>query len=187
MKAARENFRAGMPELAANNLVFLDEFGANLGMVPRHGRARAGRRVHINKPASRGRNITFAGAMTVAGLLVLEALPGTANKVRFLAWVRDILCPRLREGHVVVMDNLSAHHADEVRQAIEGRGAQILFLPPYSPDLNPIEECWSKVKNYLRKQMARTEPALLAAVARAMDQVTANDASGWFLHAGYDA
>lgn len=167
------------------NLVFLDEFGANLGLVPRYGRSRSGRRLHINKPRERGRNITFAGAMTLEGVLGLVALPGSATIVHFAQWVKDVLAPALKPGQIVIMDNLRAHHAEEVRELIEATGATIMFLPPYSPDFNPIELCWSKVKNILRKMCARSEAALLAAVEIARNTVTAENISGWFAHAGY--
>jgi len=183
----RNAFLLARRALASKDLVFLDEFGANLSFVPRYGRARAGKRVRIRKPASRGRNNTFVGALTLDGLLTVTHLEGSANVVRFLQWVRDVLVPLLRPGQIVVMDNLFAHKTDDVRAAIEGAGAQVLFLPPYSPDFNPIEECWSKIKNYLRKTKARTQEALAAAVQEASALVTAMDAVGWFRHAGYEA
>lgn len=185
MKALREGFAANMGQLDPENLVFLDEFGANLAMVPRYGWAPAGERVHINKPSKRGRNVTFAGALSLGGILGLVALPGSATVVNFVEWVRSSLVPSLRPRHVVVMDNLTAHHNAAVASLIEGAGARILFLPPYSPDLNPIEECWSKIKTFLRKARARSEDALVTAVDMASEMVTSADARGWFRHAGY--
>lgn len=185
MKALRDDFAANMGGLDPEDLVFLDEFGANLAMVPRYGWAPAGERVHINKPSKRGRNVTFAGALSLGGILALVALPGSATVVNFVEWVECSLVPSLRAGHVVVMDNLTAHHNEAVASLIEGAGARILFLPPYSPDLNPIEECWSKIKTYLRKARARSEEALATAVEMASELVTSADARGWFGHAGY--
>lgn len=173
--------------LDSENLVFLDEFGANLAMVPRYGRAKSGERVHINKPTKRGPNVTFAGAMTLEGVITLVALAGSCTKERFLAWTAEVLVPLLREGQTVVMDNLQAHHNPAVRELIEAAGATILFIPPYSPDMNPIEECWSKIKTFMRVASARTHDALLLAAAMAADMVTPADALGWTLHAGYTA
>ena len=174
-----------MADLDPKDLVFLDEFGANLAMLPRYGWAPSGDRVHINKPSKRGRNITFAGALSLGGVLGLEALPGSATVVNFVEWTRTSLVPCLRSGHVVVMDNLTAHHNEAVARLIEAAGARILFLPPYSPDMNPIEECWSKIKTFLRKARARSEDGLAFAVAMASEMVDAADAHGWFNHAGY--
>ena len=185
MKALRDDFTAKMGELDPNDLVFLDEFGANLAMVPRYGWAPSGERVHINKPSKRGRNITFAGALSLGGVLGLVALPGSATVANFVEWVRCSLVPGLRAGQVVIMDNLTAHHNEAVASLIEGAGARILFLPPYSPDLTPIEECWSKIKTFLRKARARSEDALVTAVDMGSEMVTSVDAGGWFGHAGY--
>lgn len=168
-------------------LVFLDEFGANLAMVPRYGRAPSGARVHINKPTKRGPNVTFVGAMTLQGIVTLDALAGSCTKERFLEWVVDIFAPTLRVGQIVVMDNLKAHHNPAVRELIEAAGATILFIPPYSPDMNAIEECWSKIKTFMRKASARTHDSLLLAAAWGADMVTPADAQGWTLHAGYAA
>lgn len=165
----------------------MDEFGANLAFVPRYGRALSGERVHINKPSKRGKNVTFVGALTLAGLVAIDALPGSATIVNFVEWVRDTLLGVLRAGHIVVMDNLRAHKVEVVRELIESVGAKVLFLPPYSPDMNPIEECWSKMKSFLRKAQARSHDALLVAVDMATEMVTPSDSRGWFTHAGYAA
>lgn len=171
--------------MRSRDLVFLDEFGANLAFVPRYGRAPAGQRVHVNKPTYRGKNVTFVGAMTLDGLLTLDALPGSATCEHFEAWVRDTLIGVLRQGQIVIMDNLRAHKTEAIRALVASVGAQVLFLPPYSPDLNPIEECWSKVKSFLRKARARCHEALLLAVDMAAELVTPSDSRGWFTHAGY--
>jgi transposase len=185
VKEHRSAFGLAAKALDARNLVFLDEFGSNLAMVPRYARAPAGVRVHINKPSKRGKNVTFVGALTLDGLLTLDALPGSATIINFVAWVRDVLVPLLRAGQVVIMDNLNAHRSDIVRELIEAAGASVLLLPPYSPDLNPIEESWSKVKSFLRAARARSHEALLLAAEMAAAMVTPSDARGWFSHAGY--
>ena len=181
----RSAFVLAARALDPRNLVFLDEFGANLAFVPRYGRALSGERVHINKPSKRGKNVTFVGALTLDGLLALDSLPGAATIENFVGWVGDSLIPVLRAGQIVVMDNLRAHKVEAVRELIESVGAQVLFLPPYSPDMNPIEECWSKVKSFLRKARARCHEALLLAVDMAAEMVTPSDSRGWFTHAGY--
>lgn len=187
MREIRNAFLVAKHRLAGVDLVFIDEFGANLAMTPRYGRAKAGRRVRTTRPIHRGRNITFAGALTKRGLCALQALPGSATTVNFTAWVRDHLCPLLQAGQVVLMDNLRSHKGDLVKSLIEAKGAVLMFIPPYCPDLNPIEECWSKVKNAVRKAGARTEESLLEAVSGAANLVTPHDALGWFGHAGYEA
>jgi transposase len=185
VKELRGAFALAAAALRTKTLVFLDEFGANLGMVPSYGRAPRGKRVHIDKPCYRSKNVTFAGAMTQDGVLTIDALPGPANIVNFVLWVRDCLAPFLRPGHVVIMDNLRAHRNEEAVAAITATGASVLFMPPYSPDLNPIEACWSKIKAFLRKARARTQSALLLAVDIATAMVSAADAHGWLTHAGY--
>ena len=112
---------------------------------------------------------------------------GATTKDIFKAYVENILLPTLRPGDIVVLDNLSSHKNQEIRDLIESVGAELRFLPPYSPDLNPIEKMWSKVKAILRKLKARTEQALIAAIAKALEQVTASDAKGWFKSCGYGA
>jgi len=187
VREIRNAFLLARHLLAGVDLVFIDEFGANLAMTPRYGRAKAGRRVRTTRPIHRGRNVTFAGALTKRGLCALQALPGSATTENFTAWVRDHLCPFLHAGQVVLMDNLRSHKGDGVRALIEARGAFLMFVPPYCPDLNPIEECWSKVKNVVRKAAARSEEALLEAVHFAAGLVTPHDALGWIAHAGYEA
>lgn len=181
----RREFLSAIPLLRRKRLVFLDEFGANIGMVPTHGRAPRGQRVHIDKPSYRSPNVTFAGAMTLDAVLTVDPLPGNANIANFVGWVTQYLVPHLDADDVVVMDNLRAHRNEEAVAAITASGAGVLFLPPYSPDLNPIEACWSKIKSFVRKAGARTHEALVLAVDIAVDLVTATDARGWFSHAGY--
>jgi len=185
LEQAGDPGHVSLPSSPSLPLLFLDEFGCNRGMVPRHGRARSGRRVHINKPKNRGANLTIAGVMGLGGLLAVGALEGSANVERFLWFVTTVLVPLLRPGHVVVMDNLRAHHNVAVVAAIEATGARTLFLPAYSPEFNPIEECWSKLKNLLRKAQARTDDAVYAALDEALNLVSDADIVGWVRHAGY--
>jgi transposase len=119
------------------------------------------------------------------GSTACMAVEGATDTEVFRAYVRQVLCPTLHSGEVVIMDNLSPHKSDPTLRLIEQKGAQVLFLPAYSPDLNPIEPMWSKVKTFLRKAQARTQPALIQAIGAALASVTAQDAINWFAHCGY--
>jgi transposase len=165
--------------------VFLDETGAHLGLTRLYARSRRGQRAHGKIKRNRGGTLTTIAAVTLAGVQAAFALPGGTDGPAFLVFVRRVLVPSLRPGQTVVLDNLGAHKVEGVRQAIEGAGCSLLYLPPYSPELNPIEECWSKVKAYLQKVGARTTEALERAIADGLALVTPKDLKGWFAHAGY--
>ena len=136
-------------------------------------------------PRNWGSNVTLLASMTREGMGACVAVEGPTTKVVFEAYVREALVPSLRQGQVVVMDNLSSHKGRKVRELIEGRGCELVYLPPYSPDLNPIERAFAKLKASLRRAQARTFEALIGAMGRALDAITARDASGFFLHCGY--
>jgi len=125
------------------------------------------------------------GALRLDGSTACMAIEGAADTEAFQAYVRCVLCPRLRAGDIVIMDNLSPHKSDPTLALIQEAGAEVLFLPAYSPDLNPIEKMWSKIKNYLRSAEARTEAALMAAIGAALQTVTPRDAVNWFACCGY--
>lgn len=174
------------PALDAARLVFVDEAGVNRKMARRYARAHRSQRAVGHAPAGWGKNTTLTGAMTERGLLVLDRrVGGGTTKARFLAFVVDVLCPALTPGQTVVMDNLWAHKTPEVRSAIEAAGCSVLFVPPYSPDFNPIEKLWSKLKGTLRRMAARTQEALDLAITEAAGAVTATDAANWIRGAGY--
>jgi transposase len=183
--AARSAWRADVAALRPEDLVFLDETGSNLGHTPTHAWAPRGQRAHATAPVNRGENKTVIAALTLAGIGPLLRFDGAMTTDRFVGYVRHRLAPTLRTGHVVIADNLSAHHDPAVRAAIEERGARFLPLPAYSPDFNPIEEAFSKVKQALRRAKARTDDELRAATWRAFATITAADAAGWFTHCGY--
>ena len=128
---------------------------------------------------------TIIGALTTAGLAALMTIEGGTSGPVFSAYAKDVLAPTLRPGNVLVLDNLAAHRVADVRQAVEAAGARLMFLPPYSPELNPIEESWSKVKEDLRKQEPRTTEQIDTSLVEAAKRVTASDAVGWIQHAGY--
>ena len=167
--------------------MFLDETGSHLGYTPRYARAPRGQRAYAAAPRNPGENKTVVGALTLDGVCALMRFDGGMTSARFEGYVRHILAPTLRPGQVVIADNLRAHHTAGARAAIEERGARLLFLPPYSPDFNPIEHTFSKVKQSLRRARARTDDALRTATWEAFGTVTSNDAAGWFAHCGYQA
>ena len=166
-------------------LVFLDESGVTTEMTRRYGRALRGERVQEATPAGHWSTLTLLGALTSQGLLASMTVESPTDGDVFLAYLDAVLCPCLRPGQIVIADNLSAHKVDGVRQRIEAAGATLLYLPPYSPDFNPIEKAWSKIKQRLRKAKARTLDLLQEAVAEALQSVSSQDASGWFHHCGY--
>lgn len=163
----------------------MDESGVNLALNRLFGRAPAGERVVDAVPQNYGENVTMLGALSLSGVEVLMTVNGATDGDIFSAFVREVLSPTLRAGDVVIWDNLGAHRSQLVRAAVEERGAAVIFLPPYSPDFNPIERCWSKIKTYLRAAKARTREALEAAIKRALSTVTGSDARAWFKHCGY--
>jgi transposase len=165
--------------------VFLDESGATTQMTRSWGRAPRGQRVREATPQSHWQTLTIFAALTTCGLQAPMTIPEPTDGDIFLAYVEQALCPRLRPGQVVILDNLSAHKVAGVRELIEATGARLLYLPPYSPDLNPIEQAWSKVKQILRSLKARTAEALESAVAEALNAITAENAIAWFAHCGY--
>jgi transposase len=165
--------------------VFLDETGSHLGYTPTYAWAPRGRRAHATAPANRGENKTVLAALTLDGVGPILRFDGAMTTDRFVGYVRHRLAPTLRPGQVVVADNLRAHHAEAARAAIEAAGARFLPLPPYSPDFNPIEEAFSKVKQALRRARARTDEDLRTATWAAFATITAHDAAGWFRHCGY--
>jgi transposase len=163
----------------------VDESGVNRAMTRLYGRAPAGERVLGHVPQNYGQNVTVLGALGVQGLHAVMTVDGATDTEVFRAYVKHVLGPTLTPGDMVVMDNLRAHKAVGIQQALARRGARLLYLPPYSPDLSPIEPCWSKVKTVLRTAKARTREALDMAITAALATITDADAQGWFRHCGY--
>jgi transposase len=170
----------------ARRLVFVDESGFNTSMTRLRARAPKGKRAYGRVPRNRGKNTTLIAAITLqGGMGESMTIEGATDAEAFEAYVEHFLAPSLSEGQVVVLDKLGAHRTDRVRELIEGRGAYLVFLPSYSPDLDPIEEAFSKIKQLVRKAGARMREALVEAIGRALASVTPEDAAGWFAHAGY--
>lgn len=171
----------------ARELVFVDECGTHTSLAPVYGYSRRGERVHLEVPRNRGKNTTLLASMSVEGMGECLTVEGATTKVLFEAYVERVLAPSLRAGQVVVMDNLSAHKGERVRESIEARDCKLLYLPAYSPDLNPIEEAFAKVKSLLRRAAARSREALVETIEAALDAISAQDAHGFFGHCGYSS
>ena len=173
----------------ARRLVFVDESGFNTSMSRLRARAPRGQRAYGKVPRNRGKNTTLIAAITLEGAMgEAMTIEGAADAEVFKTYVEHFLAPSLEKGKVVVLDGLGAHRTDKVRELIESTGADLVFLPPYSPDLNPasLEEAFSKIKQLVRKVGARTRGPLVEAIARALVAVRPEDAVGWFVHAGYE-
>jgi transposase len=167
-------------------LVFVDEMGVHTSLAPLYGYSRKGERVRLEVPRNRGKNTTLLASMTIlGGMGETMAVEGSTDKGVFEAYIERALAPTLEAGQLVIMDNLPAHKPDRVRELIEERGCELIYLPAYSPDLNPIEEAFSKIKAMLRRVRARTKEALVDALGEALSAVSAQDARGYFDHAGY--
>jgi transposase len=183
--AARREWRGAQPEFDPARLVFVDETGASTKMARRYGRAPRGARCIAAVPHGHWKTTTFVGGLRLSGMTAPMLLDGAMDGPAFLAWVEQVLAPTLQPGDIVVMDNLPAHKPAAVRAAIESRGAELRYLPPYSPDLNPIEMAYSKLKALLKKAAARTVETLWQAIADAIQQITHPDCIGFFKAAGY--
>jgi transposase len=166
-------------------LQFVDEAGVNLALMRLYGRAPAGTRAGGSVPCNYGPHITLLGALGTGGLDALMTIESATDGAVFRAFVEQVVCPTLQAGDIVVMDNLRAHKVTGIADAITRCGARLLSLPSYSPDLSPIEPCWSKLKSRLRRVGARTREALEEAITHAMEGITAADALAWFAHCGY--
>jgi transposase len=167
-------------------LIFVDECGVHTSLAPIYGYAPRGERLYLQVPRTRGKNTTVLSSMSVEGMGPSLAVEGVTTARAFQTYyIEKVLVPSLRPGRIVVMDNLGAHRPKRIRELIEQRGCELLYLPAYSPDYNPIEEAFAKIKNLLRKAAARTKEALVEAIGAALSAVTAADVRGFFEHAGY--
>jgi transposase len=166
-------------------LVFVDEMGTNVSLSPLYAWSRRGRRAFGSAPKNWGKNVTLLASITREGLGPCLAVEGSTTREVFEAYLEGVLAPTLEPGQIVVMDNLSAHKGGKVKEIIEGRGCELIYLPPYSPDLNPIEQAFSKVKGLMRKAEARTRESLIEAMGLALSAVSTRDVRGFFGHCGY--
>jgi len=166
--------------------VFIDETWAKTNMARTHGRCRKGERLRMGFPHGHWKTTTFVGALTMRGMIAPLVLPGAINRDAFEAYVEKVLVPELRPGDIVVMDNLSSHKGPRARALIEAAGARLLFLPPYSPDFNPIENAFAKLKALLRKAAERTVDGLWAAIGRIADAFSPTECANYFSACRYD-
>jgi len=171
--------------MSVSNLVFLDESSINIGMTRLYGRAFGEERVIDYVPDVRFDRLSILSSMRLNGTLVPLTYKGTLDGTLFLTYIKQCLAPTLNEGDIVIMDNASPHKVKGVVEAIEEKGAYVLWLPTYSPDLNPVEQLWSKVKAHLRKAKARTLDALYVALKDALDSISLSDIKAWFSLANY--
>ena len=187
MKRLRHKFRKQMREASPplEHLKFIDECGAHLGMTRLFGRAAPGERVVEATAGYSGTHYTIVATLGLQGITAPWLFEGAMNRTAFETYVGHVLAPTLRPGDLVLIDNLSAHKGDPIGKLIEACGAQVYFLPPYSPDLNPIELCWAKAKTVLRSAKARTFDALVDALCEALGAINPADARAWFAHCGY--
>ncbi len=166
-------------------LLFVDECGTHTSLAPIYGYAVKGKRLYLSVPRNRGKNTTLLSSMTIEGMGPSLTVEGATTARVFETYVERVLGPSLQPGQIVIMDNLSAHKPARVRQLIEERCCELVYLPAYSPDYNPIEEAFAKIKNLLRKAAARSKEALVEAIGAALSAITAEDIRGYFQHAGY--
>lgn len=171
--------------IAPTRLVFLDESGINIDMTRRYGRSKGKQRVVDSTPLNTPKTTTLLSSIRLDGSTIPMVFQGALNKERFLEYLQDYLVPNLRQGDIVVMDNLGSHKVSGVAELIQSAGASLMYLPPYSPDFNPIEKMWAKLKARFRKLKLRSGDLLCAAVPDAFALVTSSDALGWFRVSGY--
>ena len=178
-------WREAAAQLDPEQFVFVDESGTNISLTRLYGWAPHDQRATGSVPRNHGKNTTLVAALAPDGLHVPWLIEGAMDTATFAWYITEQLAPTLRPGQIVVLDNLSVHKAARIRQALEARGCQLLFLPPYSPDFTPIEQAFSKIKALLRGLGARTKEALWEAMRVAVEAITPDDAIAWFAHAGY--
>ena len=183
--AARQDWRRAIADRDPSRFVFLDESSPNVCLTPTYARAPRGQRAHGQAPRNYGRNTTLVAALTPTGLQAPMTLLGALDSDAFAAYVREFLLPTLTPGTFVILDNLSVHQRADIRARFDTAGCQLIFLPPYSPDFNPIELIFSKRKTRLRRLAARTQEALDDAIADALTSISAQDATNCLRHCGY--
>jgi len=176
----RIEFLEKIRSISPERLIYLDESGVTTQMTRLYARSRDGARIHEAAPGGHWKILTILGAISTRGMIATMTIEAATDREIFLAYLDHCLCPELRPGDVVVMDNLSSHKVKGVRQKIEATGAELLYLPPYSPDLNPIEKAWAKLKILLRSAKARSKEALDQAISENLPKISPNNAQAWF-------
>lgn len=174
-----------MKKFSIQSLVFIDESGVQNNMTRFYGRMIGGERLRESAPAGNWETTTMMASIRYNGQTTAMTIEGATDTLSFDAYISNFLCPTIGTGDIVIMDNLSSHKAVGIRKAIEATGAALLYLPPYSPDYNPIEMMWAKIKSSLRKTKARSAKALDKAISQAFKSISDSDARGWFSYCGY--
>lgn len=185
MQQQRLEFWSLIQGVLAKNLIFIDESGVNLGLTRLFARSPLGQRARGARPQKRGKNVSLIGALGFNGLITQVSLLGSTDSLTFEAFIAQRLVPKLWSGACVLMDNCSIHKPEAIEALITQAGAKLIYLPPYSPDFSPIENCWSKLKSVLRSIGARNYPDLVKAIECAFDKVSLDDIRGWFTHCCY--
>ena len=185
IKLQREKWKETIKTLDVSKLVFVDESGVNINLTRRYGRAIGKERVHDYAPLNTPKSTTMLSSIRMDGTMIHKEFSGAVNREHFLDYVTNSLTPSLHSGDIVIMDNLCTHKVDGVQQAIQSVGAQVFYLPPYSPDFNPIEMLWSKIKSILRKWKARTLSQLHSSIPKAYSLISLSDIFAWFRETGY--
>jgi hypothetical protein len=185
VEADRQRFRRRVARLDRRRFVFTDETGCHLAMTRAYGRAARGERVGQSVPRNHGRGVTLIGSLGLRGLLAPLSLEGAVDTLVFDSYISRVLCSQLRPKDIVLLDNLPVHQASQIEHAVTEVKAEVLWLPAYSPDLSPIENCWSKIKTLVRGRQPRTPKQLDIALRDALKAVTLDDIDGWFRHCGY--
>ncbi len=185
MQAARRAWSEAQPVMDIDKLVFIDETWASTNMVRSHGRAPRGQRCVASAPLGNWQTTTFVGGLRQDRLTAPMVADGPMDGEMFLTWVRQFLCPTLQSGDIVILDNLSSHKVDGVQQAIAPAGATVLYLPPYSPDLNPIEKLFSKLKSLLRKAAKRSVDDLWMEIGQLLNTISSSECANYFASSGY--
>lgn len=185
MQQERFEFWQLVRGILAKDLIFIDESGVNLALTRLYARSPKGQRARGTRPQKRGRNVSLIGALGFGGVIAQVSLLGATDGLTFEAFIAQRLVPNLWPGACVLMDNYSIHKGEEIEQWITQAGARLIYLPPYSPDFSPIENCWSKIKSVLRSIGARTYPDLAEAIEKAFEAVSLDDIRAWFTHCCY--
>lgn len=183
----REAWQETQAQLGISQLVFLDESGVNTNMSRRYARSHKGSRAHDAIPLNKPVSTTMLSSIRADGSTVPMVFSGALNRERFKKYLRDYLIPTLKPGDIVIADNLRCHKGDGIAELVASAGAVMVYLPPYSPDFNPIEQMWSKIKAFLRAVKARTVDALLDAIPKAFETISPHDVLAWFRCAGYSS
>lgn len=174
-----------MPKINPNKIIVIDEAGANLGMTSSYARSMGGERAYGPKPCNKGKNISIIGAINRIGIVAMMYLEHAVNADSFISFVEKLLLDKVKRGYYVILDNVRFHKDKKVRELIESKGAHVVFLPPYSPDLSPIEKMWSKIKEIMKRLMPRSKAEFHNALCAGLSEVTSEDCESWFEDCGY--